>query len=67
MIKKGNIDGIKVLTHICKEYDIVLNINVLFDNTSKNNIIKEIIIIRLYIFFFMLNYMKKYKNIIQKG
>ena len=46
-MKKGNIDGINVLTHIFSEYDIVVNINVLLINASINNTINDSIIIKL--------------------
>ena len=60
-MKKGNIDGINVLTHIFSEYDIVVNINVLLINTSINNTINDSIIIKLNIFFFILNYMRVFE------
>lgn len=60
-MKKGNIDGINVLTHIFSEYDIVVNINVLLINTSINNTINDSIIIKLNIFFFIFNYMRVFE------
>ena len=59
IIKQGNIDGIKVLTHMFSEYDIVSNTNFLLNSTSVNNIEKVNIISQLNIFCFMFNYMNK--------
>ena len=58
IIKEGNSDGINELIHMFREYDIVLNINVLFINNSINVIIHISIIDVLIIFVFIINYIR---------